>query len=277
MRKQVLIVDDQFINRMILRKLLQDQYEILEAENGQGALAILNRQRKAVSAVLLDLVMPEMDGYAVLEAMSRDAELSAIPVIVASQMDKNETEEKALRLGARDFITKPYNPAVLRKRLANLIELYESNTWILNIERDQLTGLYNKDAFSHRGTEILQNNPQHSYTLVVTDIERFKLVNDSFGTAAGDELLRHIAKQLALNIQYKNGLCARLNADHFAALIPEALDEEAFRPIVEDAERGLSGYPINMKITLKFGLYPVLERNVPITLMCDRVCWRRTA
>lgn len=135
MRKRILIVDDQFINRKILGKLLCDQYDILEAENGQTALAILNEQGDTISAILLDLIMPEMDGYAVLETIAHNAKMSAIPVIVASQTDKNQTEEKALRLGARDFVAKPYNPAVLRKRLANLIELYETNTTLLHIER----------------------------------------------------------------------------------------------------------------------------------------------
>ena len=112
-----------------------DQYDILEAENGQTALAILNEQGDTISAILLDLIMPEMDGYAVLETIAHNAKMSAIPVIVASQTDKNQTEEKALRLGARDFVAKPYNPAVLRKRLANLLELYETNTTLLRIER----------------------------------------------------------------------------------------------------------------------------------------------
>lgn len=270
MQKKLLIVDDQSINRAILKKLLCSQYEVLEAKNGQSALDILHQQSKNISAVLLDLVMPEMDGYAVLETMSRDAALSAIPVIVASQTDKSETEGKALQLGARDFVTKPYNPMVLRKRLANLIELYESNRSLFYSERDVLTELYNQAGFSRRATEILQNNPNKNYTIIITDIERFKLVNDSFGTVAGDELLRYIAKQLLHSVKHQNGLCGRLNADHFVALIPEELDEKSFCFIVDDAERGLSSYPLSMKISLKFGLYPVAERDIPIELMCDR-------
>ena len=214
--------------------------------------------------------MPEMDGYAVLETIARNAKMSAIPVIVASQTDKNQTEEKALRLGARDFVAKPYNPAVLRKRLANLIEVYETNTTLLRIERDDLTGLYNKDGFYRRAVEILQHDTDNNYTLVVTDIERFKLVNDSFGTKAGDELLQYVAKQLAYDVHRSNGTCARLNADHFAALLPAIFDADSFQRIVEGAENNLRTYPLNMKISLKFGLYPVTEKNVPIELMCNR-------
>ncbi|MDD3336039.1 MAG: EAL domain-containing protein [Eubacteriales bacterium] len=270
MQKTILIVDDQAINRTILKKLLCDEYEILEAEDGKVALRLLNQHSSSISAVLLDLIMPEMDGYAVLEAMSREAELSAIPVIVASQMDKSETEGKALQLGARDFIAKPYNPVVLRKRLANLIELYESNVNLLQVERDMLTGLYNKDAFYRRASSILQSGSDQSYTLIVTDIERFKLVNDCFGTAAGDELLRYVARQLAYNMGLQRGLCARINSDHFVALVPVVFTEETFRPIVQKAEEELSVYPLNMKISLKFGVYPVTERELPISLMCDR-------
>ncbi|MEG1912065.1 MAG: EAL domain-containing protein [Cloacibacillus sp.] len=270
MPKKILIVDDQVINRRILKKLLCDQYEIVEAENGAEALAVLEKQSAGLSAVILDLIMPVMDGYSVLEAMEKNQCLSEIPVIVATQEDKKETESRALELGARDFVSKPYNPTVLRKRLANLIELYESNVRIHRSERDLLTGLYNKDAFCRRAEEFMDAEGNGRYTLVVTDIERFKLVNDSFGLAEGDKLLKYIAENLYQNMQSKNGICARLGADHFAALIPEEMDEAAFRPVLEEAERSLADYPLSMKISLKFGVYPVSERDVSVALMCDR-------
>ncbi|MDD2956687.1 MAG: diguanylate cyclase, partial [Oscillospiraceae bacterium] len=270
MQKNILIVDSQPASRAALKALLCDQYEVLEAESRRAAIMILRERRTAVSAVLLDLSMPETDGCAVLEAMGQDPALSAIPVIAASPPDNGEAKGRALRLGARDFIDKPYDSAILHKRLANLIELYEANASLVHIERDGLTQLYNKDAFFHRATEILHRNPGKNYTLVVTDIERFKLVNDSFGTAAGDELLRYIAKCLAYNAEQKNGLCGRLNADHFVVLIPEDFCKESFQPIVDGAERDLAAYPLRMKITLRFGLYPVTQREVPIELMCDR-------
>ncbi len=270
MQKTILIVDDQVVNRKILTKLLDDQYQILEADNGRAALTILTKKSTVISAVLLDLIMPEMDGYAVLHAISQDAALSAIPVIVASQADKRETEERALLLGARDFISKPYNPVVLRKRLANLIELYESNVCLLQSERDALTGLYTNDAFCRRAAELLEQNKEQSYTLVVTDVERFKLVNDSFGTAAGDQLLQYIANRLKKSIQPQKGICGRTSADHFAALIPAKMEAADAQSIVDEAEQALSEYPLNMKISLKFGIYPISERDIPVHLICDR-------
>lgn len=270
MKRKVLIVDDQSVNRKILNKILCDHYTILEASNGQDALAILKDQGPMISAVLLDLVMPVMDGYDVLNTLSADPALSSIPIIVASQMDKEENEGKALELGARDFIVKPYNPSVLRKRLDNLIELYESNIYLNRIERDPLTKLYNKETFYRRATDILEKDSKLDYTLLVADIERFKLVNDSFGRSEGDRLLCYIAEQLDQAVSARSGICARLSADHFVTLLPETLSENAFSKIVSITEEHLSHYPLNMKISLKFGVYPITDREIPVEGMCDR-------
>lgn len=269
-QKKILIVDDQPINRKILNQLLGGAYTIVHAENGQEALSILRTEGDGISAVLLDLVMPTLDGYGVLEAMAEDARLSAIPVIVVSQSDKGESEEKALALGARDFISKPYNPGVLRRRLANLIELYESNICIGRLEHDALTGLYNKDAFCRRAAELLAAHPEESYLLVATDIERFKLINDSFGSSEGDRLLRYLGEHLLREVQAAGGICARHSADHFVALVPKTVDDGGLRSVVARAEGDLSRYPLNMRITLKFGVYPVGDLHTSVSIMCDR-------
>lgn len=146
-KKTVLIVDDNEINRKILKNLLQDQYELLEAENGKVALDILTRENVQLSAVLLDIIMPVMDGFAVLKAMGQVPELASIPVLVTSQIDRKETEIRVLEAGAWDFVSRPYEPQVLKKRLANLIELHESSCALISVERDSLTGLYTKEAF----------------------------------------------------------------------------------------------------------------------------------
>ena len=270
MKRTILVVDDQPINRVALKKMLEDRYNVEEAENGEEALKVLRDRGAQISVVILDLIMPKLDGYAVLKAISRDMELSSIPVIVASQVDKSETEEKALELGARDFVSKPYNSAVVRKRLANLIELCESNMHIHRIERDTLTGLYSKDAFCRHAEAMLHDNPEIEYLLVATDVERFKLVNDSFGMSQGDELLKFIATHLDRDVRNYDGLCARLDADHFMALVPRTVDDGNLHSVVQSAERSLAGYPLTMRITLKFGAYPITDRNVSVDLMCDR-------
>lgn len=269
-QKRILVVDDQPINRKILFRFLSNAYTVLEAENGRQALDILNTQGETLSAVLLDLVMPDLDGYDVLKTMQRDPTLSAIPVIVVSQSDKGETEAKALQLGARDFISKPYNPGVLRRRLANLIELHESNLCIGRIEHDTLTGTYNKDAFCRRAAEMISEHPTHYFLLVATDIERFKLINDSFGTAEGDKLLHYVGQRLQAEMQKVGGICARHSADHFVALVPTSADDGGLHSVIKRAEEDINGYPLKMHITLKFGIYPVNDLRIPVSLMCDR-------
>lgn len=269
-RRQVLVVDDQEINRGILAQLLAADYDVMQAEDGRAALKVLRNHPQNISAVLLDLIMPKMDGYAVLAELQKDPRLSGIPVIVVSQADKDGSEARALQLGARDFLSKPYNPSVLRRRLANLIELYESRLCIDEMEHDQLTGLYNKEAFSRYVTARLESDPDTAYMLVATDIERFKLVNDSFGTEAGDELLRYTGEQLRRQVDMVDGICCRHSSDHFVALAPQEVDDGGLATIIKHVAKDFARYPLGMKITFKFGVYPIDDPSVPVSLMYDR-------
>lgn len=271
MKKKVLIVDDHAINRKILQKLLKDQYALLEAENGEVALAVLAQEQLQISAVLLDIVMPVLDGFGVLKAMRENPTLSSIPVLVTSQMDRRESEIHVLEAGARDFISRPYEPRVLKRRLENLIELHESNSALFSVERDSLTGLYTKEAFYRHASELLQQSPDEAFTLLSIDIERFKLVNDSFGTAEGDKLLRFLAEKLHENVRTCAGISGRFHGDVFFALIPGRIDAEEFSQIAAHAEQDLADYPLHMQIAQKFGVYQIEPGDdTPIALMCDR-------
>ena len=124
-QRRVLIVDDNKLNRILLKRILRLQYDVLEAENGRDALAVLRLEHEGISAVLLDIVMPDIDGYEVLELMREDDELRRIPVVVTTGQVEAEAEIKALSLGADDFVTKPYRAEIIMHRLHNIIELYE--------------------------------------------------------------------------------------------------------------------------------------------------------
>ncbi|NCB34074.1 MAG: response regulator, partial [Erysipelotrichia bacterium] len=114
MRRTLLIVDDIQINREILKKILGNEYQILEAENEQTAVDIMKRSYLTISAVLLDLSMPVMNGFDVLSCMRRNPDLKPIPVVVMTGQTGEDAEVKALKLGANDFISKPYNATVVR-------------------------------------------------------------------------------------------------------------------------------------------------------------------
>ncbi len=166
MKRTVLIVDDEKVNRRILGKLLENEYNIMEATDGQEALKILAANTELVSAVLLDIVMPVMDGYAVLQAMNADLELSKIPVIVSSHKSGDEAEVKALSLGAQDFIAKPYKAEIIRRRLSNIIKFRETASLINKVERDELTGLYNKQFFLKNVADWLRQHSEQRFDLM---------------------------------------------------------------------------------------------------------------
>ena len=145
--KKILLVDDSSVNRQILTKILGANYLTLEADNGETALAVLKKYGDAISVVLLDILMPVMDGYEVLKQMRNDPALSKIPVIVASGQDSEDAEIKALSLGAYDYILKPYKPEIIRHRIANTIYLRETAAFVNSVQNDPLTGLYAKEYF----------------------------------------------------------------------------------------------------------------------------------
>lgn len=162
LKRRVLVVDDEQVNRIILSKILKDEYEVFEAENGREALEILYAHPE-ISAVILDIMMPIMDGYDVLRTMAGDSELAKIPVIVSSQKEGEEAEIKALSLGANDFIAKPYKGEIITHRLSNIIKLRETAAMINKAERDELTGLYNKQFFLEEANQLLRNSGNMQY------------------------------------------------------------------------------------------------------------------
>lgn len=213
-KKQILVVEDNLINREMLTEMLSEQYAVLQAENGREALDILEQNRSGIALILLDIVMPVMDGYTFLDIVRKDAELSLIPVIVTTQSNNEADEIDALAHGATDFVPKPYRPAVIRHRVSSLINLRETAALMNQFRYDRLTGLYSKEYFYQRVREQLQAEPEQEYNIICSNIENFKLFNDTFGARTGDKLLREVA-ELTRSMVGDTGFCARYGADRF--------------------------------------------------------------
>ena len=142
----VLIVDDQEINRDVLGMILEDDYDIIYASNGREALQMIEENRDRLSVVLLDLIMPEMDGFKVLDCVRNDELLKSIPIIVLTA--ERNAELRALEMGAADFITKPFDMhEVILARVGRIIELSEGRQLIQAAEFDPLTKLYSRNFF----------------------------------------------------------------------------------------------------------------------------------
>lgn len=186
MRKQILVVEDNELNRAILCEILSGEYQVLEAGNGQEALDVLRQHKDSIALILLDVMMPVMDGYTFLDRVRDDAELSLIPVIVTTQSDGEEDEVSALAHGATDFVPKPYRPQVILHRVASLIKLRETAAMVNQFQYDRLTGLYSKEFFCQKVRERLDTDTEREFTIVCSDIENFKLYNDTFGREAGE-------------------------------------------------------------------------------------------
>ena len=195
LHRSVLIVDDEFIEREMLGAMLSDIYEVSYAENGSHALDIIKRDKLTLSLVILDLHMPELDGYSLLKIIRSDSELRRIPVIVLTS--EKDAEVKSLQLGAADFITKPYEaPDVIRARVGRSIELAEDSIIIHETERDSLTGLFNKEFFIEYGRRLDYQNDNMPMDAIVLDINRFHIVNELYGRDYGDLILKKIGNSI---------------------------------------------------------------------------------
>lgn len=267
-QKTILVVEDNLINREILCAILSEQYTVIQAENGQEALDILQTCKDDIALVLLDVIMPVMDGYTFLDRVKADPELAIIPVIVMTQSEGEESEVSALAHGATDFVAKPYRPQVILHRIASIIKLRETAAMVNQFQYDHLTGLYSKEFFYQKAKELLKLHPEKEYDVICSNIENFKLFNDAFGVKAGDNILQELAK-LLMDIVKDEGICGRQSGDRFLCLRERRpqYTEELYMGVTDQINNLANA---NNNLIIKWGIYEVNNREVPIENMCDR-------
>jgi diguanylate cyclase (GGDEF)-like protein len=267
MKRLILIADDSKFDRIILTKILSDNYEVKEASNGREALDLFNELSLQLSAIIVDINMPDIDGFSLIKMITASPKWRQLPLIVASGEKEIKQQEEALRIGAMGFIEKPYNKIILLNTVNNLVDLHEMAALANAIKRDELTGLLNRVGFLEMATPIVKKSPNNSYVLTILNIENFKLVNDQYGTPAGDKLLRWVAKSINDSITEfgYEGIVGRLNSDKFVILtrkdiindkklekyhkairnppfLPTKIRFRLGRCLVDDTNRSLSNY-----------------------------------
>ncbi len=261
----VLIVDDQEINRDVLGMILEDDYEILYATNGREALQMIEENRDKLSVVLLDLIMPEMDGFKVLDCVRKDALLKSIPIIVLTT--ERNAELRALEMGAADFITKPFDMhEVILARVGRIIELSEGRQLIQAAEFDPLTKLYNGNFFFEYANRIHQYHPEWHMDAVVINIEQFHSVNALNGREFGDRVLAAIGDEIRAFLAETEGIASRFEADCFDIYCHQQGDCRALLERIQDRVNALSN---NANIRLRMGVAPWREGMEPM-LLFDR-------
>lgn len=272
-QKTVLVVDDSTTNRSILCDILHSDYSVIQAENGIQALTKLKKQDKKVDAIILDIIMPEMDGYEFMDKIKQDKTLSQIPVIILTEKSDRDTEKKVLESGAWDFVPKPYDADIIKLRLKNVIArsqvslLKELNN-VMNY--DPLTEIYSKNKFFSASKALLKAYPDKQFAFLRLDIDRFKLINSFFGTAYGDRLLKHVAKRIR-DFAKTTECCTfgRIDADVFGIFTPYQGKEETVKQI-EQAVEDMKKLSASYNIMIVYGVYVVTDRSLPISFMCDR-------
>lgn len=266
-KRKILVVEDNVLNRSLLSEILKPEYDVVEAENGREALERLREYTGDFALILPDIVMPVMDGYEFLAEVKNDPELSSVPVIVATQNDGEEEEVAALSRGAADFVAKPYKPQIILHRVASIIHLRETAALVNEFQYDRLTGLYSKGFFCRQVEELLRQNPDKEYDIICSDIVNFKLVNDVFGSSAGDRLLCKIAQEYT-GRSHDKGICSHFHADQFACIIEHKW--EYTETMFQDACVQINLLSQMQNIVMKWGIYRIEDRDVPVEQMCDR-------
>ncbi len=270
-KRLILVVDDSKINRTLLTRILADNYRVHGVENGAQALEYLKEYCGEVSAILLDINMPVLNGYEFLKKRHEVMEFCNIPVIVQTTHSGVDAEIACLEMGATDFLTKPYSPKVILRRLDNIITLRENENFISTIQHDSVTNLLNKEGFYIKAKDILDENIDIQYVLLCLDIVNFKVINQFYGYQNGDKVLTFIATILK-DLFKDNSLLARFSGDRFQALVPKDKYNEIF--IEQRIGELKKNSPISMEMSIQFGVYYIKNRKLPIAAMCD---WSKMA
>jgi len=229
--QRLLIVDDQSANIRVMAEALQGSYELYFATSGAKALEIVANHD--IELVLLDVVMPEMDGFEVCRRIKNDERTMSIPIIFVTAREEVSDEERGFDAGGVDYITKPINPSIVRARVRTHLELKRARDLLERLASiDGLTGIANRrqfDAFiDQEWKRATRTNSWFSLALI--DVDEFKKFNDTYGHARGDECLRSIARAMLSVARRPSDLVARYGGEEFALVLPDT--DAAAMPLV---------------------------------------------
>ncbi len=230
-KEKLLIVDDSRFQRVVFREMLAEKFEILEAVDGKECLEIIKKNGNNIDIVLLDLVMPNMDGFEVLRKRQTIKEFESIPVIALTTSNEISFQTEAFELGANDFIMKPVDARIAISRINNTLEsvrhlkkvLEEQNSWKLKSQIDEMTHLFNKITTEKMVTSVLSEFPQKKQALIVVDIDNFKSVNDILGHKVGDHIICVVAGVLS-SLFRNTDIIGRIGGDEFVVLMRNVPD-----------------------------------------------------
>lgn len=265
-KRTVLVIEDDLINREILSAILSEKYNVLQAENGKAGLEILEANEKYVSLILLDIQMPVMNGYEFLDAVAEIPSFRSIPIIITTSSSDAKDEIKCLENGASDFVSKPYNPDVILRRVSSMIRLREASMVINRVEHDSITGFYSRDFF-FINAENLFGNTDIEYDIFCCEIMSLKMLQDRHSVAKAEQLLIGIAKNLE-DIFGSEAVYGKLSEHTFSVLTAHS-PRENYENTVENLRNAVKKLPIPDAV-LHFSVYPYVDKKMPAVTLCNR-------
>lgn len=227
-KPKLLVVDDQPINIQVMHQIFAGEYQVFMATSGQQAIHLC--KTNPPDLVLLDIVMPQMDGHEVCRQLKADPGTRDIPVIFVTAHTESDQETLGLELGAVDFITKPVVPAVVRARVRTHVTLKQQSDLLRKMAfLDGLLGVFNRRYFDQQlETELARSHRSDTpLSVLMLDVDFFKKYNDTYGHLAGDDCLRHVAAAIRQSFRRPGDVVARYGGEEFACILPETPLEDA--------------------------------------------------
>lgn len=238
----VLIVDDDKTMVAALSQILSSRYTVYVARDGFDALEVASELLPDI--ILLDIIMPGMNGYEVIAALKEDTKTRDIPVIFVSGLDSIADELKGLRLGAVDYMHKPFTAEMVRLRVGNQMQIINQMKMIEYLSiTDSLTGVPNRRKFNLTLDREWQRALKLGMPLglLLLDIDFFKSYNDSFGHLKGDEILKAVASVIKNRVKRLNDFVARWGGEEFAVILPET-DQKGTEILAEEIRLAVKGF-----------------------------------
>lgn len=236
-------------NLIILSDILKDEYNIKIAKTGTKALEIVHSQDN-IDLILLDIEMPDINGYEVLKKLKNSDKTKNIPIIFVTAKSSEEDEEYGLNLGAIDYITKPYSKSIVKIRIKNQINLKLKTDLLEQLSMyDGLTNIKNRRFFDESFERIYNKSRRDSsnFALIMIDIDYFKPYNDNYGHGQGDVALKKVANSLQNSLKRANDLVARYGGEEFVVLIQD-IDEQGLEKIAKNILESIN----NLQITHEY-------------------------
>lgn len=261
-RLRVLIVEGPGVKLTELRKIISEAYDVLTVSSEEEALALITDSSQHISAGIFYIDIAEN----LLTGIRQNPKIQKFPVLIATDVDNSELEDRLLDIDAIDFLKSPYNKGRVINRLKIAVKLAEANRTINELERDELTTLLTRQAFLRKAEELRSNNPDKSYFVIAFDFENFKFSNTLYGEAKCNEFLAFTGKQL--NRAVSNSLAGRFSGDQYV-LFMEYEGEVHMDRLFRIRDSILKSAPIPHQV-VKTGIYAPIDPELSIVVCCDR-------